>query len=336
LSLECIPNKCLANNALINGEGEPSSAEVERGRQQLHCVSQWCYSSDTAFDVSEKYSRRKKEERNIIRVSLTIQRHQRASHNRKWRMPHEFPFSSRRVKGQLKGNLSLHGLNSRALLSVHNSANDRWKNQLNVFCFSFFILSKSNRVRMRGESCCCRIENRSVWFSWLSYIRTTHDQHDYTCVIVARFHLSRVLPFRHIFFFIFCFLQVKMKGVVQIPQQQQSTAQRGWGEWREKGKALAARKYHREQIIIPDSEGTLGWDQQQQCVCSLCIRLLKARRVVKNLLATWDCENWIHSDVGDIQVHNPPLLRKLCSQHFLTRLKRLFWVFVSKPEAIDT
>jgi hypothetical protein len=206
LSLECIPNKCLANNALINGEGEPSSAEVERGRQQLHCVSQWCYSSDTAFDVSEKYSRRKKEERNIIRVSLTIQRHQRASHNRKWRMPHEFPFSSRRVKGQLKGNLSLHGLNSRALLSVHNSANDRWKNQLNVFCFSFFILSESNRVRMRGESCCCRIENRSVWFSWLSYIRTTHDQHDYTCVIVARFHLSRVLPFRHIFFyFIFWF-----------------------------------------------------------------------------------------------------------------------------------
>jgi hypothetical protein len=28
----------VSNNALINGEGEPSSAEVERGRQQLHCV----------------------------------------------------------------------------------------------------------------------------------------------------------------------------------------------------------------------------------------------------------------------------------------------------------
>jgi hypothetical protein len=125
-----------------------------------------------------------------------------------------------------------------------------------------------------------------------------------------------------------------MKGVVQIPQQQQSTAQRGWGEWREKGKALAARKYHREQIIIPDSEASARYPGLRPAVCSLCIRLLKARASGEkpfSQVRLWGLDSFRRRRHTGAQPSTTPEAR----QHFLTRLKR-FFEFLFRNEKLYT
>lgn len=129
-----------------------------------------------------------------------------------------------------------------------------------------------------------------------------------------------------------------MKGVVQIPQQQQSTEQRGWGEWREKGKALAARKYHREQIIIPDSEASARWYPGLRPAA--CVQFVHkapegsaSGEKPFSHLRLWELDSFRRRRHTGAQPSTTP---EACSQHFLTRLKILFWVFVSKREAIDT